>query len=79
MKKADIAGLSNAVQQLGISASRSGDAGDGNRAGGPISKDAAEQIARQVGTCHSLLFFKLTDGFAVLRIAMGPAFLSVRT
>jgi hypothetical protein len=46
VEKADIAGLSSAVEQLGLVASRSGDAADGSKA--EAAKHAAEQIAREV-------------------------------
>ena len=48
MEKADIAGLSSAVERLGLGASRSGDAADGGAA--LQAQQAAEQIARQVSS-----------------------------
>ena len=51
MEKADIAGLSSAVEQLGLGAGRSRDAADGGKA--PQAQQAAEQIARQVSNIAS--------------------------
>lgn len=51
VEKADIAGLSSAVEQLGLGASRSRDAADGGEAS--QTGQAAEQIARQVSLVTS--------------------------
>jgi hypothetical protein len=51
VEKADIAGLSSAVERLGLGASRSRDAADGGKA--PQAQQAAEQIARQVSNIAS--------------------------
>jgi hypothetical protein len=68
IEKADIAGLSSAVEQLGLSNAR--DTADGGRS--PQTKQTAEHIARQVRSLGRLLLLALVTSGAVSSYRLSP-------